>query len=493
MQLSIITINRNNEDGLRKTMTSVLSQTWDDFEYIIIDGASTDSSVDVIKKEINNYFKQDSFKVQYISEPDSGVFNAMNKGIIRANGTYLLFLNSGDFLIDNHVLNNVFCEEHDTDIVSCRCRVTTNGEEIFLTSPPKEYTFGFFYNNSMAHQATFIKKSLFDQFGLYREDLKFMGDWEFWLRTIILGDATTRNLDIVLSDYNLDGISSVESNQNLILEEKTTVFEGCSLKYFVPDYERFYKDKAQKEVIQWAFSKTIFRLPIQCIYTMSQKKSGLFNFIYRAFRKIYRIFFPPLNQQELIRRKQIADYKFLISNGVETELGYVTLFGEPIISKINNSRIVMGKGVVIISDSKYNRSGINHPTIIATEAAGAEIIIGDGVGMSGSSIVAVERIEIGSDTMLGANTNVYETDFHCVDANLRLTQKNILEAGHAPIIIGEKCWLASNITVLKGVTIGDRAVIGAMSLVCKDIPKDSISAGVPAKIISINQQPFRNN
>lgn len=221
---------------------------------------------------------------------------------------------------------------------------------------------------------------------------------------------------------------------------------------------------------------------------MNKQPIRIVNFFYRGFRKIYRIFFPSPSHHELLMRKQVSDYKFLISKGVETELGYVTLYGEPLISKVNNSRIVMGKGVVIISDSQYNRSGINHPAIIATEAPGAEIIIGDGVGMSGSSIVAVERIQIGDYTMLGANTNIYETDFHCMDANQRLNQKNILDAKHAPIYIGKQCWLASNVTVLKGVRIGDRAVVGAMSLVNKDVPADAVVAGIPAKTIYSNQQ-----
>jgi acetyltransferase-like isoleucine patch superfamily enzyme len=221
---------------------------------------------------------------------------------------------------------------------------------------------------------------------------------------------------------------------------------------------------------------------------MIQKKSGIILFIYKGFRKIYRIFFPKPSHQELLKRKQVADFEFLISKGVETELGYVTLYGEPLITKVKNSRIVMGKGVVIISDSQYNRSGINHPTVIATEAPGAEIIIGDGVGMSGSSIVAVEKIEIGKDTMLGANTNIYETDFHCIDASQRLNQKDILKANHAPIYIGRQCWLASNVTVLKGVKMGDRAVVGAMSLINKDVPEDAVAAGIPAKILYINNK-----
>ena len=266
MKLSIITINRNNENGLRKTITSVLNQSWSDFEYIIVDGASTDNSVDVIKNEISSVPEGLNSRIQFISETDSGVFNAMNKGIVMAKGDYLLFLNSGDFFVDNNVLSNVFCVMRETDILSCSCRVSKNGEQVFITTPPTNYTFGFFYNNSLAHQATFIKKDLFNKFGLYREDLKFMGDWEFFVRTIVIAGASTQNIDVILTDYNMEGISSVSNNQYSIIKEKQSVFEEKALKCFVPDYDYFYQFKQNIAIMEWAWSKKLFRMPILLIY-----------------------------------------------------------------------------------------------------------------------------------------------------------------------------------------------------------------------------------
>ncbi len=266
MKLSIITINRNNENGLRKTITSVLNQSWSDFEYIIVDGASTDNSVDVIKNDISSVSEGLNSRIQFISEADTGVFNAMNKGIVMAKGDYLLFLNSGDFFVDNNVLSNVFCVMRETDILSCSCRVSKNGEQVFITTPPTNYTFGFFYNNSLAHQATFIKKDLFNKFGLYREDLKFMGDWEFFVRTIVIAGASTQNIDVILTDYNLEGISSVSNNQYSIIKEKQTVFEEKALKCFVPDYDYFYQFKQNIAIMEWAWSKKLFRMPILLIY-----------------------------------------------------------------------------------------------------------------------------------------------------------------------------------------------------------------------------------
>ena len=266
MNLSIITINRNNENGLRKTITSVLNQSWSDFEYIIVDGASTDNSVDVIKNDISSVSEGLNSRIQFISEADTGVFNAMNKGIVMAKGDYLLFLNSGDFFVDNNVLSNVFCVMRETDILSCSCRVSKNGEQVFITTPPTNYTFGFFYNNSLAHQATFIKKDLFNKFGLYREDLKFMGDWEFFVRTIVIAGASTQNIDVILTDYNMEGISSVSNNQYSIIKEKQSVFEEKALKCFVPDYDYFYQFKQNIAIMEWAWSKKLFRMPILLIY-----------------------------------------------------------------------------------------------------------------------------------------------------------------------------------------------------------------------------------
>lgn len=262
MKLSIITVNLDNYEGLIQTLDSVLIQTYNDFEYIVIDGGSTDGSLKVLVDYSTKFNKN----FYWVSESDSSVFNAMNKGIVKAKGEYLLFLNSGDFFVDNNVLSTVFSEKRETDILSCRCKVSKNGEEVFITTPPINYTFGFFYNNSLAHQATFIKKGLFDKYGLYREDLRFMGDWEFFVRTIIIGAASTQNIDVVLTDYNMEGMSSSSNNQYFITKEKQSVFEEKALKCFVPDYDYFYQYKQKIAVMEWAWSKKIFRLPILFIY-----------------------------------------------------------------------------------------------------------------------------------------------------------------------------------------------------------------------------------
>ena len=179
---------------------------------------------------------------------------------------------------------------------------------------------------------------------------------------------------------------------------------------------------------------------------------------------------------------QLIDYLFLRFYGVKTEFGYVKLYGFPIISKCKGSTIIIGKGCSLISKSKYNLAGINHPVILATLSAGAIIEIGK-VGISGSSICAVKSITIGDNSGLGANSNIFDSDFHSIDGNKRLNQTDILDAAFSEVKIGKNVWIASNVTILKGVTIGDEAVIGACSVVTSSVPAKTVYAGNPARKI----------
>src|SRR5665647_3030315 len=138
-KLSIITVNRNNAEGLRKTIESVFQQTLSNFEYIIVDGASTDNSNDVVSDKclmINGETILNGVRVKCISEPDSGIYEAMNKGIKIACGEYLLFLNSGDFLLKDDVLQKVFKPVHTADILCAGCNVSEKGKVVWTSNPP---------------------------------------------------------------------------------------------------------------------------------------------------------------------------------------------------------------------------------------------------------------------------------------------------------------------------------------------------------------------
>lgn len=252
MKLSIITINRNNAAGLRKTMESVFLQTYKDFEYIVVDGASTDESVEVIKKydqQISN--SQSPISFTWISEPDTGIYNAMNKGIKMSNGEYCLFLNSGDFLIAENVLTRVFDEKSEADIINARCNVSNKGNVVWTSPYIPQVTLKDLYFVGIPHQSTFIKHTLFDKYGMYREDFRYNSDIDFWYKTIAFGEVTTRGVDIVISDYNMDGLSSTESESKLYKAEISEILSQGYLPKVLPDYELWQKERQVLNKYNW--------------------------------------------------------------------------------------------------------------------------------------------------------------------------------------------------------------------------------------------------
>lgn len=274
MKLSIITINRNNADGLRKTMESVFSQTYKDFEYIVVDGASTDESVEVIKKydqQISNLQSPISFT--WLSEPDNGVYQAMNKGIKRAKGEYCLFLNSGDFLIASDVLEQVFAFEPSADIICCRCNVSDKGKVVWTSNPPDQITFGTLYFAGLAHQSTFIKRTLFEECGLYREDYRYNSDIAFWYNAIIENNVTTQTLNVITTDYNLNGISSTENETAQYIHEHDEILAPYGK--FVPDYDRWKSEGRILNKYAWLERHNYIQECLILCYTILKKLNRL--------------------------------------------------------------------------------------------------------------------------------------------------------------------------------------------------------------------------
>ena len=246
MKLSIITINYNNAAGLRKTLDSVASQTCTDFEHIIVDGASTDGSVDIIREYENtlaSHLSPLAFRLKWLSEPDTGIYNAMNKGIKLAQGEYLLFLNSGDFLIAPNILERVFTQNHDVDIINAQCNVSDNGKVIWTSPYLPKVTLKDLYFVGLPHQSTFIRRMLFDKYGMYREDFRYNSDMDFWYRSIAIGNATTHGVDIVTTDYNLDGISTINAQTEQYKNEVREIFSQGFLPKVLQDYELWKKER----------------------------------------------------------------------------------------------------------------------------------------------------------------------------------------------------------------------------------------------------------
>lgn len=211
LRLSIITINYNNAEGLRKTMESVFNQVYRDFEYIVIDGASKDESVDVIRPYA---LQAEGLRFKWISEPDSGIYEAMNKGVRMANGEYVLMLNSGDYLVDDHVIENISPELDGTDIVQGN-NIEERDGEMFRNRGYGKSNIDLYdvLKGHFLHQASFCKRDLFDKYGYFDESYRSGADTKFFMACLGRYDATFKYVDIDVTNFDLTGISSDNSDK----------------------------------------------------------------------------------------------------------------------------------------------------------------------------------------------------------------------------------------------------------------------------------------
>ena len=270
MQLSIITINYNNAEGLRKTLASVAAQTYPNIEHIIVDGGSTDGSVEIILEYADNEairlegykaIRQESsedndtvpnrpiaqspdrHQIRWISEPDKGIYNAMNKGIRMATGEYIEILNSGDILFDANVTQRMI--EHLDQINSQNenpigilygnmIKVNAAGK-VVGKSGYTEYSLRQFYSSTLNHDCAYIRRDLFEQYGLYDEQLKIVSDWKWYLQVIGLGRVKPEYVDIDVTIFDDGGIS--ETNLALRNAERRKVLEELLPPAILWDYD----------------------------------------------------------------------------------------------------------------------------------------------------------------------------------------------------------------------------------------------------------------
>ncbi len=225
MKLSIITINYNNVRGLEDTMRSILGQDSSTFEYIVIDGGSTDGSKEVIEK-----YKQG---VSYwVSEKDRGIYHAMNKGVAVARGEYCLFINSGDFLYDERVVSKFNTSYYKEYIIVGK--VFANTDMLELSLPPlRELSMYFLFSGAIPHQGAFIRTDLLRQYP-YDENLKIVSDWKFFVETIILQNVSFRYIDDKVAIYDTSGLSF--SNPSLMRQEKEQYLEKILPPRILSDY-----------------------------------------------------------------------------------------------------------------------------------------------------------------------------------------------------------------------------------------------------------------
>lgn len=207
MQLSIITINYNNLAGLKKTAESIISQTWRDFEWIIIDGGSSDGSKDYIEQLASKPENNISY---WCSEPDKGIYNALNKGIGHCNGEYVSCMNSGDCFNDDAVLFKVFTDKPETDVIY--------GDALYIYEKdqeirrfPDRLSFRWLYHDTLNHQASFGRKEILRSL-LFDESYKIMADRKVWLQMYVMG-CSFHHVAIPICIYDTTGVSATNGER----------------------------------------------------------------------------------------------------------------------------------------------------------------------------------------------------------------------------------------------------------------------------------------
>ena len=204
--ISVITVCYNAKSNLEKTILSVLNQTYSNIEYIIIDGGSTDGTIDIIKR-------YDDKITYWQSEPDNGIYDAMNKGIQKANGEWINFMNAGDLFASTMILQQML------DAIKPGVRIL-RGNIIRIYPKFRVKSVGVtaqnpslmdMFDNTFHHQACFIQTSLFREFGLYSIDYRLCSDWKFFFDCVVLHNIKSQYVDLTVAYFKMDGTSTNNS------------------------------------------------------------------------------------------------------------------------------------------------------------------------------------------------------------------------------------------------------------------------------------------
>lgn len=261
-KLTIITINFNHLEGLKRTIDSIVNQTFTDYEWIVVDGGSSDGSKELIE------LYQSHFS-WWCSESDKGVYNAMNKGITHATGEYINFMNSGDIFATSTILEKIFSTQRTADILYGRMVVgAMDGEEYWVNMMKPRLRWFDFYTSTLNHQSTFTKRELFLKYGGFDETYKTYGDWRHFAQIVGVEKATSEYIPQIISIYEGGGISATQ--------EETCKKELARLRHEV--YPTFnydiYRQLNQLDVV---YSYTLSRIIFKIVYHVQKHINKIFH------------------------------------------------------------------------------------------------------------------------------------------------------------------------------------------------------------------------
>ncbi|HOV13925.1 MAG TPA: glycosyltransferase family 2 protein [Spirochaetota bacterium] len=243
-KITIITVTFNAEKSIEKTILSVIGQTYNNIEYIIVDGLSKDNTMSIVEK-----YKDKIALI--ISEKDSGIYDAMNKGIIKSTGDFLFFLNSGDEIYENNTIEKIFLDINDEEIFYGKTSlINEDGSLKKITSIPKTLTHkSFLTGMPVSHQSIIIKKNLIN---LYDLKYKFVSDHDFII-TALKKAKKVKNTNLIISKYQLGGFSD-KNFFGCWFDKFLIVRKQFGFYALLPNYIAFLKE-ITKKIIKSFFLK----------------------------------------------------------------------------------------------------------------------------------------------------------------------------------------------------------------------------------------------
>lgn len=280
MVISIITVTYNNRKGLEATIKSVKAQTNKNFEFIVVDGASSDGSVEVIKDE-------SAIITQWVSEPDTGIYNAMNKGVRMASGEYCLFMNAGDLLYSPITTEELLSQDLDADFIEGR--IAFNDSPGKYSKPPKTRTlWSYVYGFNNCHQASLIRRRLLLEIP-YDESYKIAADLKFNMEAIVCHNCTYKSIDTVVCNYEVGGRSATVSHK----EEVERAYRELFPERILEDYRKLRYHKFWPSRLFW-----------QLAYKFASYKWG-----YKLYLSLKQICRRSISQGEVKMLEEINNWK----------------------------------------------------------------------------------------------------------------------------------------------------------------------------------------
>lgn len=256
MKVSVITVTYNDLPGLRRTVKSVLRQDYGNWEYIVVDGASNDGTRSYLETESRG-------QIKWISEPDGGIYEAMNKGTGMASGDYCIFINAGDCFVNSHVLSSILPYLDGSDLVTGNLVYVDERGRVNGYVPSKGcFTFENLFQSAIPHQASFIRRDVLLAHP-YDESLRLVSDWKFFLELRLTPTVTFRDADIDICFFRAGGATA--RNRELGARERQSVLSGY------PEYKHIWDSPYKPSFLQKAYRKLLY-YRIKVFYSLSRDK-----------------------------------------------------------------------------------------------------------------------------------------------------------------------------------------------------------------------------